>query len=87
MRKAWFALAAALLLVGALATGAAGAPDQRGAEQPSGRRNPAPRPRRQPASWTEPDVPEEAPSFAIYRPGSADRPPAKPAPRMRSEAR
>src|SRR5262245_44370646 len=37
MRKAWFALAAALLLVGALATGAAGAPDQRGAEQPSGR--------------------------------------------------
>ena len=36
MRKAWFALAAALLLVGALATGAAGAPDQRGADRPAG---------------------------------------------------
>ncbi|SBT52541.1 hypothetical protein [Micromonospora narathiwatensis] len=47
----------------------------------------APRPRRQPASWTEPDVPEEAPSFAIYRPDSADRTPAKPTPRVRSEAR
>ncbi|MEU8260961.1 MFS transporter [Micromonospora sp. NPDC048999] len=48
---------------------------------------PAPRQRRQPASWTEPDVPEEAPSFAIYRPDSAGREPAKPAPRVRSEAR
>ena len=37
MRKAWFALAAALLLVGALATGAAGAPDQRGADRPGGK--------------------------------------------------
>ncbi|MFU8852748.1 MFS transporter [Micromonospora sp. SL1-18] len=47
----------------------------------------APRPRRQPANWTEPDVPEEAPTFAVYRPDSADRAPAKPAPRVRSEAR
>ncbi|MFJ8581888.1 MFS transporter [Micromonospora sp. NPDC093277] len=54
-------------------------------ERKSGRT--APRPRRQPATWTEPDVPEEAPSFAIYRPDSADRAPAKPAPRVRSEAR
>ncbi|MCI4063128.1 MFS transporter [Micromonospora sp. R77] len=48
----------------------------------------APRPRRhQPASWTEPDVPEEAPSFAVYRPDSAERAPANPTPRVRSEAR
>ncbi|MEH1099263.1 MFS transporter [Micromonospora sp. CPCC 205561] len=48
----------------------------------------APRPRRrQPASWTEPDVPEENPSFVIYRPGSAEREPERPTPRIRSEAR
>ncbi len=48
----------------------------------------APRPRRrQPASWSEPDVPDENPSFVIYRPGSAERAPEKPAPRVRSEAR
>ncbi|TCB98945.1 MFS transporter [Micromonospora zingiberis] len=48
----------------------------------------APRPRRrQPASWTEPDVPDENPAFVIYRPGSAERAPEKPAPRIRSEAR
>ncbi|MEU1966956.1 MFS transporter [Micromonospora sediminicola] len=49
----------------------------------------APRPRRAPSTWTEPDVPEEAPSYAVYRPDSADRaaPPARPAPRIRSEAR
>ncbi|MEU6022469.1 MFS transporter [Micromonospora sp. NPDC047134] len=48
----------------------------------------APRPRRrQPASWTEPDVPEENPSFAIYRPGSSEKAPEKTAPRIRSEAR
>lgn len=51
-----------------------------------------PRPRRrQPATWTEPDVPEESPSFAIYRPGSAERTPAPApapqAPRVRTEAR
>ncbi|MFG3687750.1 MFS transporter [Micromonospora sp. NPDC047740] len=56
-------------------------------EPQGGRRSSAPRPRRQPASWTEPDVPEEAPSFAVYRPGSTDRAPADPAPRVRSEAR
>ncbi|MEU4382225.1 MFS transporter [Micromonospora echinofusca] len=48
----------------------------------------APRPRRrQPAAWTEPDVPDESPSFAIYRPGSAERAPDRPTPRIRSEAR
>jgi immune inhibitor A len=34
MRKAWFALAAVLLLVAAMSTGAAAAPDQRGSERP-----------------------------------------------------
>jgi hypothetical protein len=48
----------------------------------------APRPRRrQPATWTEPDVPDENPSFVIYRPGSAEREPERPTPRIRSEAR
>ncbi|SCL62348.1 hypothetical protein GA0070606_3606 [Micromonospora citrea] len=48
----------------------------------------APRPRRrQSATWTEPDVPDENPSFVIYRPGSAEREPERPAPRIRSEAR
>ncbi|KAB1148014.1 MFS transporter [Micromonospora sp. AMSO12t] len=48
----------------------------------------APRPRRrQPATWTEPDVPDENPSFVIYRPGSTDREPDRPTPRIRSEAR
>ncbi|GAA4564785.1 hypothetical protein GCM10023176_11480 [Micromonospora coerulea] len=58
-------------------------------EQPGGGRTTAPRPRRrQSATWTEPDVPEEAPAFAIYRPGSAEPAPAtKPTPRVRSEAR
>ncbi|MEV4726270.1 MFS transporter [Micromonospora humida] len=52
------------------------------------RPTPAPRPRRRPASWTEPDVPEEAPSFVVYRPDSAPAPtPVKPSPRIRSEAR
>ncbi|SCL14743.1 hypothetical protein GA0070624_0511 [Micromonospora rhizosphaerae] len=58
------------------------------AEQQPGSRTTAPRPRRrQPANWAEPDVPEEAPSFAIYRPDSAERAPANPNPRVRSEAR
>jgi hypothetical protein len=57
-------------------------------EQPGGGRTTAPRPRRrQPATWTEPDVPDESPAFAIYRPGSAERAPANPSPRVRSEAR
>ncbi|WP_435830349.1 MFS transporter [Micromonospora echinospora] len=48
-----------------------------------------PRPRRQPTTWTEPDVPEESPSFVIYRPGSTERTtaPTPQAPRVRSEAR
>ncbi|WP_423791051.1 MFS transporter [Micromonospora cathayae] len=59
-------------------------------EQPVRTERPAavPRPRRrQPATWTEPDVPEESPSFAIYRPGSTERTPAPQAPRVRTEAR
>ncbi|PWU47992.1 hypothetical protein DLJ46_13105 [Micromonospora globispora] len=57
-------------------------------EQQPERRTTAPRPRRhQPATWTEPDVPEEAPSYAIYRPDSAERAPVNPTPRVRSEAR
>ncbi|TYB35544.1 MFS transporter [Micromonospora sp. AP08] len=64
-------------------------PEQAPATEPgSERRSAAPRSRRQPAGWAGPDVPEEAPSFAVYRPDSADRAPApKPAPRVRSEAR
>ncbi|MEV0396061.1 MFS transporter [Polymorphospora rubra] len=43
---------------------------------------------RRPAQWTGPDVPETAPSFAIYRPGSGDRATAPdPTPRVRTEAR
>ncbi|WP_074315122.1 hypothetical protein [Micromonospora cremea] len=48
----------------------------------------APKPRRrQPASWTEPDVPAENPSFVVYRPGSAERAPDRTGPRVRTEAR
>ncbi|MFI7603625.1 MFS transporter [Micromonospora sp. NPDC049366] len=58
------------------------------ADRPESSRPTAPRPRRrQPATWTEPDVPEEKPSFVIYRPGSVDRDPDRPTPRIRSEAR
>ncbi|KKJ99253.1 MFS transporter [Micromonospora sp. HK10] len=56
-------------------------------ERNDGARGPAPRPRRAPATWTEPDVPEEAPAFAVYRPGSTEQAPANRAPRVRSEAR
>ncbi|MFG3557358.1 MFS transporter [Micromonospora sp. NPDC047557] len=47
---------------------------------------PQPR-RRQPATWTEPDVPSENPSFVVYRPGSTERAPDRTGPRVRSEAR
>ncbi|WP_435205416.1 MFS transporter [Micromonospora sp. bgisy143] len=47
---------------------------------------PQPR-RRQPATWTEPDVPAENPSFVVYRPGSTERAPDRTGPRVRSEAR
>ncbi|MEU7754510.1 MFS transporter [Micromonospora sp. NPDC049171] len=47
---------------------------------------PQPR-RRQPATWTEPDVPAENPSFVVYRPGSTERAPDRAGPRVRSEAR
>ncbi|MBO4204980.1 MFS transporter [Micromonospora echinofusca] len=59
-------------------------------DRPESRNGPGAAPRqrrREPAAWTEPDVPEESPSFVIYRPDSAERAPAKPAPRVRSEAR
>ncbi|MFB9238500.1 MFS transporter [Plantactinospora siamensis] len=52
-----------------------------------GHRAPVPR-RRQPAEWTEPDVPDAVPSYSVYRPGSTEpeREPEK-RPRIRSEAR
>ncbi|MDG4828053.1 MFS transporter [Solwaraspora sp. WMMD1047] len=50
--------------------------------------------RRRAAEWTEPDVPEEAPSYVVYRPDSARRLPSQSTPtqssappRVRSEAR
>ncbi|SCF34956.1 hypothetical protein [Micromonospora mirobrigensis] len=64
-------------------TGEAPEVEQRRPERPV---PPQPR-RRAPATWTEPDVPEKNTSFAIYRPGSADREPAQPTSRVRSEAR
>ncbi|MEW2385625.1 MFS transporter [Micromonospora sp. NPDC047707] len=57
-------------------------------ERAGGGRPPvAPRQRRQPSAWTEPDVPEESPSFVVYRPGSTDAVPERSTPRIRSEAR
>ncbi|TDC37770.1 MFS transporter [Micromonospora sp. 15K316] len=48
----------------------------------------APRPRRgQPGTWTAPDVPEERPSYVVYRPGSGESAPERTAPRIRTEAR
>ncbi|MEV4842094.1 MFS transporter [Micromonospora matsumotoense] len=59
------------------------------ASRDSGRSKTAPSPRRRPpATWTEPDVPEETPSFVVYRPDSATpTTTVKPSPRIRSEAR
>ncbi|SCE82540.1 hypothetical protein GA0070558_108159 [Micromonospora haikouensis] len=59
-------------------------PEQRSPARPA-----APRPRRrQPSTWTEPDVPAENPSFVIYRPGGAEPATPRPsAPRIRTEAR
>ena len=67
-----------------------GRPDGReraGEVTPARKERVAPRPRRQPATWTEPDVPQESPSFVIYRPGSAETVPERDSPRIRSEAR
>ncbi|MFF0150806.1 MFS transporter [Micromonospora sp. NPDC005203] len=64
-------------------------PDETPLQQSGGRRGsvpPQPR-RRQPATWTEPDVPAENPSFVVYRPGSTERVPDRTGPRVRSEAR
>jgi hypothetical protein len=53
-----------------------------------GRSTAPPRQRRnRPTEWTEPDVPEEAPAFVVYRPDSVERTAAKSPPRVRSEAR
>jgi hypothetical protein len=54
------------------------APEQRTPSVPRARR---------PAQWTEPDVPEEAPSYVVYRPDSVERPGTESTPRVRSEAR
>ncbi|MEU8160632.1 MFS transporter [Micromonospora parva] len=64
-------------------------PDDALAEEGRGRSRPvAPQPRRRkPATWTEPDVPAENPSFVVYRPGSSERAPDRTGPRVRSEAR
>ncbi|MCX5119998.1 MFS transporter [Micromonospora sp. NBC_00362] len=64
-------------------------PEEAPAEEGRGRsRKTAPQPRRrQPATWTEPDVPAENPSFVVYRPGSTERVPDRTGPRVRSEAR
>ncbi|MEH1165761.1 MFS transporter [Micromonospora sp. CPCC 205539] len=63
--------------------------DEAPAEETGGRGRPSPpRPRRQqPATWTEPDVPAEKPSFVVYRPGSREPAPDRTGPRVRSEAR
>ncbi|MET7864072.1 MFS transporter [Micromonospora taraxaci] len=64
-------------------------PDEAPAAESGARGRPvAPQPRRrQPATWTEPDVPAENPSFVVYRPGSTERTPDRSGPRVRSEAR
>jgi hypothetical protein len=50
-------------------------------------RTAAPR-RRHPSDWVESDIPEESPSYAIYRPDSvSEQPVVTPKPRVRSEAR
>lgn len=70
--------------------GAEPPPARTGGAEPDSARPAAPRPRRQPAEWTEPDVPVENPSYVIYRPGSAaPAPESRPAsaPKIRSEAR
>ncbi|WP_244200338.1 MFS transporter [Micromonospora arborensis] len=63
--------------------------DETPTEKTGGRGRPVPpQPRRrQPAAWTEPDVPAENPSFVVYRPGSTERAPDRTGPRVRSEAR
>lgn len=68
-----------------------------GREQPEGapatrKESPADRPasvprQRRPATWTEPDVPDPAPSYAIYRPAAGDVSAPPPSPRVRDEAR
>jgi hypothetical protein len=56
-----------------------------GAEAPS--RRPAPARTRRPVEWSEPDVPEGTPSYAIYRPDGEPATAPAPTPRVRAEAR
>ncbi|MEH1127039.1 MFS transporter [Micromonospora sp. CPCC 206061] len=56
-----------------------------GAESPA--RRPAPARTRRPVEWSEPDVPEGAPSYAIYRPDGEPAMAPAPTPRVRAEAR
>jgi hypothetical protein len=58
----------------------------------AGAGGPAPARSRRPAEWTDPDVPDPAPSYALYRPDAVETAPpepapSKPPPRVRSEAR
>jgi hypothetical protein len=62
-----------------------GRPD--GAEPPGQGGPPSRTPPRRPAQWTDPDVPDPAPSYALYRPEAVDAKAPTPAPRVRSEAR
>lgn len=56
--------------------------------EPPGRTDPPSRTQpRRPARWTDPDVPDPAPSYALYRPEAVDANAPRPAPRVRSEAR
>jgi hypothetical protein len=57
------------------------------APAPAGSGGTAPSRSRRAAEWTEPDVPDPAPSYALYRPDTTERAPSKPASRVRSEAR
>ncbi|MFD0820544.1 MFS transporter, partial [Micromonospora zhanjiangensis] len=65
------------------------APAEQSERSAPAQRAPAAPRRRHPSAWEESDIPEESPSFAIYRPDSAgeQQPVARPEPRVRSEAR
>lgn len=56
-----------------------------GGAEPS--RRPAPSRTRRPVEWSEPDVPESTPSYAIYRPDGEPATAPAPTPRIRAEAR
>lgn len=54
-----------------------------GSVRPATGRAPRTRP---PAQWTEPDVPDPSPSYAIYRPDTGETTTTAPTPRVRAEA-